>query len=581
MRTLLTHREYFSRKNKAKFWTMDFEGINDSLGHFGRYQKYVFSLACIGFLIPALSVVSITFVGNPVKHRCVVPNCDDNSTYYNEMFTEWAIPEGDQCHVWALVNITDQCEPDVFLNTTTSCSQWVYDTSLFSATTVTEFDLTCGKAWLRPLAGSIYMTGMLVGAIVIGDLADRFGRKKGILMSALIQAVGGVISALSPDYYIFLLMKFFIGAGSSGLILVIYVLAVEFIGVKWRTFCGIIIQISFALGEAMTGVLAVFIRDWRWLQVAVTAPALLLISFNWLMPETIRWLVAVGRTDEAKMIIQRIARANNVDVPRHLLDNHNMESGPVDGTLSLTSSNIELVNETRQETKIKKTVIDLLRTPVMRMRSLNMFFCWVVCTLVYYGLSSTTISLGGNIFVNFIAMMLVEIPSYVFTFLVLDRLGRKASLSFMFLLGGVTCFISGFIHEGSYWLVVVLSLFGKFGISAAFAVVFIFSTEIFPTECRSVGVGACSMCARLGGILAPFIASLADIYKPLPLLIFGVLSLVSGCLTVFLPETAGCELPQTLQESKAFGSDQSIWYFACCSSCHKTSTGEENVAADV
>nr|XP_053647526.1 organic cation transporter protein-like [Cherax quadricarinatus] len=126
------------------------------------------------------------------------------------------------------------------------------------------------------------MTGMLVGAIVIGDLADRFGRKKGILMSALIQAVGGVISALSPDYYIFLLMKFFIGAGSSGLILVIYVLAVEFIGVKWRTFCGIIIQISFALGEAMTGVLAVFIRDWRWLQVAVTAPALLLISFNWL-----------------------------------------------------------------------------------------------------------------------------------------------------------------------------------------------------------------------------------------------------------------------------------------------------------
>nr|XP_053638114.1 solute carrier family 22 member 1-like [Cherax quadricarinatus] len=126
----------------------------------------------------------------------------------------------------------------------------------------------------------------------------------------------------------------------------------------------------------------------------------------------------------------------------------NSQSGPVDGTLSLTSSNIELVNETRQETKIKKTVIDLLRTPVMRMRSLNMFFCWVVCTLVYYGLSSTTISLGGNIFVNFIAMMLVEIPSYVFTFLVLDRLGRKASLSFMFLLGGVTCFISGFIHEG-------------------------------------------------------------------------------------------------------------------------------------
>ncbi|KAK8730576.1 hypothetical protein OTU49_008084, partial [Cherax quadricarinatus] len=135
--------------------------------------------------------------------------------------------------------------------------------------------------------------------------------------------------------------------------------------------------------------------------------------------------------------------------------------------------------------------------------------------------------------------------------------------------------------KGNYWLVVVLSLLGKSGISAAYSIVYIYSAEIFPTEYRSVGVGTCSMCSRLGGILPPFIASLADIYKPLPLLIFGVLSLVCGCLTVFLPETVGCELPQTLQESEAFGSDQSIWYFKCCCSCHKTSTPEENVADDV
>ncbi|XP_069952101.1 organic cation transporter protein-like [Cherax quadricarinatus] len=534
---------------------MDFEGVSDSLGHFGRYQKYVFGLACIGFLIPGMQVVSITFVGNTVKHRCVVPNCDDNSTNYKENFTEWAIPEGDQCHVWTLKNnITDQCEPDMFFNTTASCSQWVYDTSLFFATTVTEFDLTCEKAWLRPLAGSLYMTGMLVGGIVIGDLADRFGRRKGILMSALLLGVGGVISAVSPDYYILLLMKFFTGAGGCGLVLVSYVLSVEFIGVKWRTFCGINIQIPFALGEAMTGVLAIFIRDWRWLQLTVTAPAVLLISYTWLMPESVRWLVVQGRNAEAKKIIQTIAKVNNVEVPRHLLDDANMESRPVDGTLSVTSSNVELVNETRQEAKTKKTVIDILRTPVMRIRSLNMFFSWFVCSLVYYGLSSNSTSLSGNIFVNFIATMLVEIPSFIFTFYVIDRLGRKASLSFVFLLGGVACIVSGFIPEGNNWLVVVLSLLGKFGISAAFAIVYIYSAEIFPTEYRSVGVGTCSMCARAGGILAAFIASLADIYQPLPLLIFGVLSLVSGCLTVFLPETVGCELPQTLQESEAFGS---------------------------
>ncbi|XP_069955937.1 organic cation transporter protein-like [Cherax quadricarinatus] len=298
------------------------------------------------------------------------------------------------------------------------------------------------------------------------------------------------------------------------------------------------------------------------------------------MPESVRWLVAQGRNDEAKKIIERVAIVNNVDVPRHLLDVHNVELRPVDGTLSVTSSNIEHVNETRQEAKIKKTVLDLLRTPVMRKRSFTLFFCWCVCALVYYGLSSNSSTLGGNIFVDFISTMLVEIPSCILNFLVLDRLGRKSMLTFSCLLGGVACFTSGFIPQGYYKLIVALSLLGKFGISAAFSILYIYSAEIFPTEYRSVGVGTCSMCARLGGILASFIVSLADIYKPLPLLIFGVLSLVSGCLTVFLPETVGCKLPQTLQESEAFGSDESIWCFRCCCSCQNPSTPEESVAVD-
>ncbi|KAK8723544.1 hypothetical protein OTU49_011775, partial [Cherax quadricarinatus] len=141
-------------------------------------------------------------------------------------------------------------------------------------------------------------------------------------------------------------------------------------------------------------------------------------------PESVRWLVAEGRNDEAKNIIQRVARVNNVDLPRHLMDLHNVQFGPVDGTLSVTNSNtvdgtlsvtnsntvdgtlsvtnsntadgtlsvtnsntadgtlsvtnsnIVLVNETRKETMIKKTVIDLLRTPVMRRRSFTLFLCW-------------------------------------------------------------------------------------------------------------------------------------------------------------------------------------------------------------
>ncbi|XP_069178058.1 organic cation transporter protein-like isoform X2 [Procambarus clarkii] len=559
--------------------TMDFEGINESLGGFGRYQKLVFFLACWGSFMPAMVVVAMTFLGNVLNYRCAVPTCDGNTTGFNESYVEWAIPEGDQCHVRSLLNdTTDHCAEDAFSNSTVPCSEWVYDTSLFTSTTVSEFELTCDKAWLGPLAGSMYMVGMLVGAITIGDVADRFGRKIGILISVLLLGGGGILSAVSPNYIMFLLMRLFTGAGGVGLFQVTFVLAVEFVGARYRTFCGIIIEIPFALGEAMTGVLAIFIRDWRWLQVAVTAPAFLLISYMWLMPESVRWLVAQGRKDDAVKIIERAAKFNGVEVPKHLLQDQNMEIPTVDRTLG--DSKVELVKDAQLNTKVKRTVLDLLKTPNMRKRSINMFFCWAVCTLVYYGLSSNSGNLGGNIFVNFIATMLIEIPSYVFTYLVLDRMGRKGTLSFVLLLGGVACFISGVIPEDISWLIVTLSLVGKFGIAAAFAIVYIYSAEIFPTEYRSVGIGACSMCARFGGIVAPFIASLAQTYRPLPLLIFGALSIVSGCLVIFLPETVGCELPQTLKESEVFGSDQSIWYFSCCGSRNKTSTHEESRVPD-
>ena len=60
-----------------------------------------------------------------------------------------------------------------------------------------------------------------------------------------------------------------------------FLIAVEFIGVEYRTFSGMIVQIPYALGEAYTGVMAYFIRDWRWLQTSIILPAALLIPLNW------------------------------------------------------------------------------------------------------------------------------------------------------------------------------------------------------------------------------------------------------------------------------------------------------------
>ena len=75
--------------------------------------------------------------------------------------------------------------------------------------------------------------------------------------------------------------------------------------------------------------------------------------------------------------------------------------------------------------------------------------------------------------------------------------------------------------------------------------------ELFPTNLRSQAIGFCSMVARIFGLVCPFVANLALFWKPLPMLVLGVPSLIAAFSTYFLPETSGKELPQTMKDALA------------------------------
>ena len=107
-----------------------------------------------------------------------------------------------------------------------------------------------------------------------------------------------------------------------------------------------------------------------------------------------------------------------------------------------------------------------------------------------------------------------------------------------------------------------LSFIGKFAISGSFCIVFIFAAELFPTEVRCIGIGFVSFVGKIGGVLTPFIILLQnyDGFEFLPYLIFGTISLVAGFCALFLPETAGEPILQTIKEAVGFysGKDYSI-----------------------
>ena len=91
-------------------------------------------------------------------------------------------------------------------------------------------------------------------------------------------------------------------------------------------------------------------------------------------------------------------------------------------------------------------------------------------------------------------------------------------------------------------------LLGKLCISASYSVVFIHSAEVFPTSVRNTSMGVLSVASRFGGILTPFLCKLGDVSANLHFLVFGALMLSSGFLDLFLPETRGLPMPETIDD---------------------------------
>lgn len=329
-----------------------------------------------------------------------------------------------------------------------------------------------------------------------------------------------------------------VGATTSGVFLVAYCLSLEMVGKESRMVAGVVFMMFFSAGYMIMGPFAYFIRDWRWLQVALTVPGFVFLLYWWFIPESTRWLLANNRKDEAIVQIQRIAKSNKVEIPQEILD-------------KVVEAQVESNSDNNEN---KPSLLDLFKTPNLRTKALLIFFNWFVISGAYYGLSwSTGSSLSGDPILNHMLSGAVEIPGYVFLLFTLNRFGRKKILSGNLIFAGTTLLLSLLVPQDINWLVITLTMLGKMSITASYGTIYLFSVEQFPTVIRNVALGAASMSARVGGVSAPYLIYLSRFWKPLPILIFGVTALLGGFLSTFLPETYGKEMPETLADGERLG----------------------------
>ena len=137
----------------------------------------------------------------------------------------------------------------------------------------------CEHAFKADLVQSVLMAGTLFGALILGALADKCGRRKIWYISFTGLVIFGFASSFAPTYKIYTLLRFLTGFFIGGEILSAFVLATELIGPSYRGFAGTMAQCFFTSGLLILPIVAYLVRDWRTLSVLLSLPFCLFILF--------------------------------------------------------------------------------------------------------------------------------------------------------------------------------------------------------------------------------------------------------------------------------------------------------------
>ncbi|XP_026666854.1 organic cation transporter 1-like [Ceratina calcarata] len=582
--------------------SIDFDEVLVHVGEKGKYQNIMYYLLCIPATLPAAFLAfSQVFVSASPDHWCRVPELenltdlmtleerkalslpyiksdgkvkkyskckmyDANYTAIVESWLEHAVledhrpdEEGEHRSRTRLTPppVGDPDWPEI------PCRHgWIYDTRDYDSTLVTELDLVCDNSWWPSTSTTFFYVGSLFGNVVFGWIADKWGRRTAFFAILFLEVIFSIATSFSPNYVIYTALRTVNGLFFPAIYQIPFILALEMMGPRYRTFAGMVICMFFASAMSLLALLGYLLRHWYTLSLATSVPFVLLFSYYWIIPESPRWLLSKNRIDEAEVIVQRMAKINGRTVPNNFLRKMEAEilrrqGVSCNGTNS--SENAETTDVENRAPPPAATPMDLVRNPNIRKKFFILAFDWVANAVVYNGLSYNATNLGVSDYLAFFIGGLVEIPSYVITWYAMDRLGRRWVLCLTMLLGGVACVSCMFVPEDAVWVTVSLAMIGKFGIAASFAVFYVFVGELLPTVLRSQAMGIASFIAGIGLLAFPYIVHLAVYSRVLPLIIMGTLSVAGALTSIFLPETLNIHLPQTIEEGEMFGADFKLW----------------------
>ncbi|PKU35856.1 solute carrier family 22 member 13-like [Limosa lapponica baueri] len=265
----------------------EFGDFISAVGKFGLYQKLLVLFLSLPLLLSAFQIIGQVFMVVDVPHHCntswiraVGPNLTEEEQL-NLTLPRDADGSYEQCSMYSPVDWDLNSIMAYGLNATEKCSSgWVYP-SAQPPSLLTEFDLVCDRKDLNDISQSVYMVGLLLGAMIFGPLSDRIGRRPIFLISLLLQGLFGVGIAFVPHFYVYMAFRCVAGASVSGILITDLALATEWVGVSYRPKAVLISHCFLAIGQMILAGLSYGIRNWRLLEIAGSAPIFAFFFYIW------------------------------------------------------------------------------------------------------------------------------------------------------------------------------------------------------------------------------------------------------------------------------------------------------------
>ncbi|KAL7637532.1 UNVERIFIED_CONTAM: hypothetical protein RMT77_012260 [Armadillidium vulgare] len=545
---------------------MKFEEVLEDVNSFGCYQK----LLCFVLIPLTTGLVGFTyyvqlFILSSPKHLCdpiikeEFSNSAASENYTDLLFSslkfhnskdELSCVQITSESYESLLNSTLESNGVTSLISDQKCvNGWVYHQDSLFPTITSENNWVCEDSWRPYVIVSSFWVGNVFGAWTFGALSDRLGRRPTVAASVFVYGVAGLVSTfVTSNFYLFLILRFFVGFCHHTVSHLAFVLVVEYCGVKSRVIPLLTIMMTYTIASILAPLLAWLIWDWKLILILTSVPNIVILIFYRYLPESPSWMITKKKLKRAAEQLEYVGNVNKSPIEKKEL------------LLKLTniiSEKSEVSPEEKYDDATSPSLMNILKFPKLRRNIMVVLLIWMIGCLCYYGHCQNTSNIGSDIFKNFILGATLEIPAWSVPFLI-EKFGRKRPLSLFFLLSGLSGGICVFLPTVYATTILIFALFGRLFITGAYYISLQYCPEIFPTVIRGRGV---AMAETFGGIaifVSPIIVYLIEYHPGLPMMILSCLAIFGGVITVILPETKGKSLPQTLQEGEAFSSTVNV-----------------------